>query len=312
MALELTDLSQIPANLQNGAVAVGNFDGVHIGHAALIAELVRLARQIGGPAVLVTFDPPPIAILRPDVPLIAPLSSISKRAELVGNLGVDALIALPTDQELLSLGPEEFFEKIILGKLKAKAMVEGPNFRFGKNRQGDTKALAGLCADNGLALAILEPKHDPPGEMVSSTRIRKLLSAGNVEQVNRFLTRPYAIEGRVGDGMKRGREIGFPTANLEECRNLLPLAGVYAGEVDIDGETYAAAINIGSNPTFGDEAQKFEVHVIGWTGDVYGRELEARLLKRIRDVIKFKSVDQLKEQLVRDIQECEAAFRQSG
>lgn len=312
MSRIFTDLSQIPTDLTAGAVAVGNFDGVHVGHALLIAELVKQAKQVGGPAVILTFNPPPIAILRPEITLAAPLTTIEKRAQLASDLGVSGLVAFETDQHLLALTPQEFFEQIIVGKLNARAMVEGPNFRFGKDRQGDITVLQELCSKHNVALEILDPKEDEGGEMVSSTRIRRFLANGEIERVNSFLTQPYAIQGRVAKGSQRGRELGFPTANLEHCHNLLPAPGVYAGEVLIGEKPFPAAINIGANPTFGEDLPKFEVHLIGWSGDLYGRELECKLLKRVRDIVKFSSVSDLKEQLEQDIQECEAAFRFSA
>lgn len=312
MAQIVTDLNQIPTDLLNGAVAVGNFDGVHVGHAQLLNELVSQAQKVAGPAVLLTFNPPPIAILRPEIELGRPLTTISRRAQLASELGVEGLIAFPTNKELLSLSPSEFFEQIIIDKLNAKAMVEGPNFRFGKDRSGDTNVLRQLCSEHSIGLEILAPKEDGNGQMVSSTRIRNLLANGDIERANDLLTRPYAIQGIVSKGSQRGRELGFPTANLHDCQNLLPAAGVYAGEVTINMEPFPAAINIGSNPTFDDSTQKFEVHIIGWNGDLYGRELECKLTKRIRDVAKFETVAQLKQQLELDIQECRSAFGYSA
>lgn len=300
MARLLTTLEDFPQELSGGAVAVGNFDGVHRGHAALIAELVRQARRCQGPAIVLTFDPPPVAVLVPDRPPTRPLTSITRRAQLLGMLGVDALVAYQTDRKLLNLSAEAFFEQKIRGAMHACAMVEGPNFRFGKNRTGDTRLLRELCSAAGLELKILEPEN-AGGEMISSTRIRQLLEQGQVAQANEMLTQPYQIAGLVAKGAQRGRELGFPTANLAGLQCLAPAHGVYAGRLVLAGQTYPVAVNIGPNPTFGEHQAKVELHIVGWQGDLYGEHVSCELLKRLRDIKKFASVEALREQLNQDI-----------
>ena len=304
MAQLLNSLDVFSPSLRGGAVAVGNFDGVHLGHAQLIAELTRQARQVGGPAVVLTFDPPPVAILVPNRAPSPPLTSIGRRAELLGRLGVDVLIAYPTDRELLNLSAEDFFRQKIVTSLGARAVVEGPNFRFGKDRTGDTGLLRELCNEFKLELRIVQAKADPSGLMISSTRIRQLLASGDVAEANRLLTEAYRLEGIVTKGSQRGREIGFPTANLESVPCLIPAHGVYAGWTDIEGQGYQAALNIGPNPTFGEKAAKVEVHIIGWSGSIYGERLKVTLLSRIRDVRRFESISALRQQLQQDIELC--------
>ena len=310
MAQLLTSLENFPDHLRGGAVAVGNFDGVHRGHAKLIEQLLEMARQLNGPAIVLTFDPPPVAILVPDRPPTLPLTSIQRRAALLGKLGVTALCAYPTDRALLSLSAEDFFRQMIVEAMGAKAMVEGPNFRFGKGRGGDTEILAKLCADTGVDLRIVPAQNDA-GMMISSTRIRELLSQGAIETANAMLTEPYVIEGIVAKGSQRGRDLGFPTANLAHLRSLTPGFGVYAGSVQIQGQPHVAAVNIGPNPTFGESQAKVEVHVLDWNGDIYGEDLACTLLAKIRDVRRFESVDLLKEQLREDIAECRAVWMKS-
>lgn len=303
MAQLLTSLEDFPDHLRGGAIAVGNFDGVHRGHAKLIEQLLGKARQLNGPAVILTFDPPPVAILVPDRPPTLPLTSIQRRAKLLGKLGVTAMVAYPTDRALLSLTAEEFFRQMIVQSMGAKSMVEGPNFRFGKDRGGDTEILAQLCSDADVDLCIVPAQNDT-GAMISSTRIRELLSEGAIETANAMLTEPYVIEGIVAKGSQRGRDLGFPTANLAHLRSLTPGFGVYAGMVQIHGQPHAAALNIGSNPTFGESQAKVEVHILDWSGDIYGEDLACTLLAKIRDVRRFESVDSLKEQLREDISKC--------
>jgi riboflavin kinase/FMN adenylyltransferase len=312
MAQLLDSLDDFPSSRRGGAVAVGNFDGVHQGHARLISQLKNLAGRVDGPAIVLTFDPPPVAILVPDQTPTPPLTSIRRRAELLGMLGVDVLIAYPTDRELVNLTAEEFFTQKIVQGIGAKAMVEGPNFRFGKNRGGDTHLLAELCDRAGLELSIVPPHQDPSGEMISSTRVRKLLGQGNVAAANAMLTRPYRIEGIVTKGSQRGRTLGFPTANLESITSLLPGHGVYAGEASLDGVCHPVAINIGPNPTFGETQAKVEVHVIGWQGSIYGERIACTLLERVRGVQQFADAAALKRQLELDIEHCQQIWRRIG
>ncbi len=306
----LTSLFDFPARFQRGAVSVGNFDGVHRGHAQLIGELVSQANKLGGPALVMTFDPPPIAILFPDRQLAPPLTTIERRAELLHELGADALLAIPTDKDLLSLSAEDFFQKTILGVLDARAMVEGPNFRFGHRRKGDVTLLKSLCSAANLDFSVAVAREDSQG-LISSTRIREHLLAGNVAAANRLLTQTYAFDGTVVAGAKRGRELGFPTANLEQIDSLVPGPGVFAGHVQLmdsqlrSGESMLAAVNIGPNPTFGELRGKVEVHIINFAGDwLYGNRLRIRLFDKIRDIQKFDSLEDLREQIRRDVAAC--------
>jgi riboflavin kinase / FMN adenylyltransferase len=296
----LTDLTQFPASLSRGALAIGNFDGVHRGHAGLVAQLVSLAKRLDGAAIVLTFDPPPQAVLVPERKLPPPLTTIERRAQLLGELGIDALVAYPTDKKLLALTARDFFQQVVVERLGVRGMVEGPNFRFGRDRAGDTKLLDELCARAGMQFEIAQAAQ--LGEaMISSSRIRSALASGDIEAANAMLTRPFEILGVVGNGAKRGRELGFPTANLSQVQSFVPAAGVYAGAVLLDGQEYKAAINIGPNPTFGDDQSKIELHLLGWDGDLYGRRLTCRFMKRIREVRKFESFAELRRQIQQDV-----------
>ena len=280
-------------------VAIGNFDGVHRGHQAMIARLVDHAQKASVPAVALTFDPHPIQLLRPE---LAPpsLSILERKAELLVKCGVNAVIAYPTDAALLSLTADEFFQQIVLEKLQATGMVEGPNFFFGKSRQGDVNTLAALCSSKGLTLDIAEPT-EIDGRLVSSSVIRSLISQGELQEAVDLLGHPYRVRGTVESGAQRGRTIGFPTANLGNIATLLPPNGVYAGIADVNGTPYPAAINLGPNPTFGDRAQKFEAHLIGFDGDLYGHVLDIDFVAKIRSVINFNGVEKLQQQLQLDV-----------
>ncbi len=307
----LTSLTDLPVHLLRGAVSVGNFDGVHRGHARLIEQLVSTAKDQSGAAVVMTFDPPPTSLLFPERPLSAPLTSIPRRAELLFALGVDALIAYPTDTELLSLSAEQFFQQKICGLLQATAMVEGPNFRFGHERGGDVSLLRELCSAANIPFHVVPPSEDEQG-LISSTRIRNFLTAGDVRAANAMLTQPYALAGVVVPGAQRGSELGFATANLSQIESLLPAPGVYAGSVALANEpgiraNYPVAMNIGPNPTFDESHTKVEAHLIGYAGPpLYGQRLDITLLERIREVRKFDSVHTLRTQIALDIAACKS------
>lgn len=301
------DLDNLGSQFQHGALTIGNFDGVHLGHARIARQVRQRADEVGGPAVVFTFDPHPVRLLRPEL-APPPLTWTRRKVELLGQLGIDAVIAYPTTPALLDLSPAAFFDQIIVQKMAARAMVEGPNFNFGKDRAGDTATLASLCSQNGIQLDILTPyTREGETEFVSSSRIRKLIATGDVQAADAMLTQPYRIRGMVTHGAGRGAQLGFPTANLEAIDTLVPAIGVYAGIAHRNEETFAAAINIGPNPTFGEKARKIEVHLIDFAGTLYGEPLEVSFLKRLRDVTTFPNVDALRQQLDNDI----AAARQA-
>jgi riboflavin kinase/FMN adenylyltransferase len=288
-----------PASYRGGFVSIGNFDGVHRGHQRMLAMLVAHARRDGAPAVVFTFDPHPIKLLRPGH---APpsLSTLERKAELLERCGVDCVIAYPTNQRLLDLKPAEFFEQIIRGELDARGLVEGPNFFFGHDRTGDIRTLEQFCRVAGLILDIAAPVQIGD-QLVSSSAVRAAISRGDIATAVEMLGHPYQIHGRVTSGAGRGATLGYPTANLTDVETLLPPEGVYAGVGRIAGREYPAAINIGANPTFGDAASKLEVHLVGFTGDLYGADLKVDFLDRLRDTRPFAGADELREQLRRDI-----------
>jgi riboflavin kinase/FMN adenylyltransferase len=301
----IRDLTDWPESLRSGAVSIGNFDGVHLGHAQIVERLLRVARSVNGPAVVFTFDPHPVRLLRPQQ-APPPLTWTERKAELLGELGVDHVIAYPTDEALLQLSPEEFFDRIVRQRLDARAMVEGPNFYFGRGRTGNIGLLMELCGAAGVALEVVPPV-EIDGDYVSSSRVRKLVQNGQVEAALHLLTRPYRLRGMVTHGSSRGHRIGFPTANIDAIDTLLPAAGVYAGRALMSNrEISPAAINIGANPTFGEESLKVEVHLIDWQGTIYGQPLEVDFLARLRDIQRFDGVEQLKSQLLKDVEQTRA------
>jgi riboflavin kinase/FMN adenylyltransferase len=297
----IRDLAQLPDELRGGAVAIGNFDGVHRGHARIVERLIAQARRVGGPAVVFTFDPHPVRLLRPDE-APPPLTWTDRKAQLLVELGIDSMIAYPTDEELLKLSARDFFDQIVRDRLDARAMVEGPNFYFGRDRTGTIEVLKEFTAAAGMQLEVVDPVVID-GDYVSSSRVRKLIVAGDVAAACHLLTRSYRIRGMVAHGAGRGAKLGFPTANVEAIDTLLPAGGVYAGVAWVAGKGWPAAINIGPNPTFGEHALKVEVHLIDWHDSLYGEPLEVDFVARLRDIQKFNGIEELKAQLARDVAE---------
>lgn len=284
---------------RRGFVSIGNFDGVHRGHQSMIAVLTRNAASGGAPAVIFTFDPHPIALLRPGQSP-PPLSTTERKLELLGQFGVDAVVVYPTDQALLNLSPREFFDRIIIGRLEARGLVEGPNFFFGHGRAGHIGTLQEFCGAAKIELSIVPPVN-VGDHLVSSSEIRRLITDGRVREAGALLGYRYRISGSVVRGAERGRTIGFPTANVEGVRTVLPRDGVYAGRAQVGAEWYAAGVNVGLAPTFADQERKLEVHLIDFSGDLYGSRILVEFVERLRDTVRFEGVEELKAQLRQDI-----------
>jgi riboflavin kinase/FMN adenylyltransferase len=288
-----------PELYRGGYVSIGNFDGVHRGHQEIAQHLAARSRRDGVPAVVLTFDPHPLELLRPaHVP--PSLTTLEQKAELLERAGVTCVIAYPTDKALLQLTPSEFVDSIVVGQLAAKGIVEGPNFCFGKDRKGDIDTLRDLCRERNILLEVAEPVGGSRA-MVSSSTIRSLIAAGKIAEAVELLGHPYRIEGQVVAGARRGQQIGFPTANIAGIETLLPADGVYAGIAVVEGRQFAAAINIGPNPTFQENARKVEAHLLDYSGDLYGKTLAVDVAARVRDVRKFASRDELIDQIGRDV-----------
>ena len=301
---------EAPAPCRGAALAIGNFDGAHRGHAVLVSALAAAARARGVPAVVLTFDPHPLAILRPQAAPVL-LTAPDDRASALHALGADEVLALRTDAALLDLPAAAFFDRIVRRMLAASALCEGPNFGFGRGREGDVALLGRLCAEAGMSLAVV-PRLAQDGQTVSSSRIRQSLLAGDAAEAARLLGRPYRLRGIVGQGQRRGRTLGFPTANLEQTRTVLPGEGVYAALATAQGRAWPAAVNIGPNPTFGEAARKIEAHLIGFAGDLYGQPLALDFQERLRGTRSFAGADELSEQLRQDVAQARRIAERSG
>ncbi len=282
---------------------MGNFDGVHLGHRAVVRRAVEEARERGMRPVAATFDPHPQAVLRPgSEPKL--LTTLDVRKELLLGCGVDEVLVIPFDEELSRKSPRDFVWEVLVGDLHASVVVVGENFRFGHKASGDVQEL-GRCMREAGGEAIAVPIYaldDALGESISSTQIRALLLGGEVREAARLLGRPYFVRGEVVAGEKRGRRIGFPTANvLPAGHALVPGRGVYAGHVRVGDKRYGACTNVGVAPTFDRGDSRVEAYLMGYEGDLYREVVDVTFLERLRPEKRFSGIDELKEQIARDV-----------
>jgi len=293
--------SAVPAHLRGGIVALGNFDGFHEGHQAVVARAVQRARAEGRPALVATFDPHPVRFFRPELPPFR-LTTLDQRERLFAGAGADAMLVFRFDSELAGVTAEQFVADRLVARIGAAGVVTGEDFTFGKGRGGNVEVLKQLGEQQGLSVDAVAPVGD--GEPVSSSRIREALQAGDCETATRLLTRPFAIEGVVEHGDKRGREIGYPTANLSLGTYLRPRYGIYAVRGRLpDGRVLEGAANLGVRPTFQPPRELLEPYFFGFDEDLYGHTIEVELISFIRPEQKFETLDELKAQMDEDCRE---------
>lgn len=282
-------------------MAIGVFDGVHLGHRALIAHLTRGARTEQALAVAATFDPLPIQVLAPGAPASA-LSDVRDRVKLLRAAGADAVVVFRFDDAFAHLSADEFLDRV-KGACDIRRIVVGPDFHFGRRAEGDVEQLRERGKRDGFVVDVVTPI-EIDGAVVSSTRIRNLLLAGDVEAATRLLGRPYSIRGRVVHGARRGRALGFPTINLAlPAERLLPRDGIYAMWAEMGEGRFKAAASLGVRPTFGGGERVLEAYLLDYSGELYGEDVEVAFVKRLRDEIAFASPSELAAQIARDVEE---------
>jgi riboflavin kinase/FMN adenylyltransferase len=281
-------------------IAIGVFDGVHLGHKQLISQLIKNARKQKLLSGVLTFRQHPLEILSPETQF-AYLTTADEKINLLRNEGVDIVIALSFTTEIARLNARRFVS-LLMKHLKMRGLVIGPNFTLGHNREGNTDTIGNLGDELGFSLTVISPIM-VDGEVVSSTLIRKALTEGNIKKATRLIGRPVSLFGAVISGEGRGVGLGFPTANLEVHSNqALPADGIYATRIYLDSKTYPAVTNIGQNPTFGDNERSVETYIINYQGNLYGRELKIDIIERLREEKKFDSVEELKKQIADDVE----------
>jgi riboflavin kinase/FMN adenylyltransferase len=291
-------------------LTIGVFDGVHLGHRYLIAQLKELARQQGLLSGVVTFRRHPQEVLSPQTKLPF-LTDLAQRTNLLKNEGVEAIITLSFTRELAQLSARQFVA-LLMKYLRMRGVVIGPDFALGQNREGNTDALRRLGQKMGFSVTVVPPIIID-GEVVSSTAIRKALAQGDMKRVQNLVGRPFSLHGRVIPGARRGIELGFPTANLDiDPEQALPAEGVYVSRAHIDDQAHPSVTNIGQRPTFGGGERVVEVYLLDYHSDLYGKELTIDIIERLRGEKKFDTPEELKKQIAEDVKQGKAVLKTRG
>lgn len=298
---KLTFIDHVQRDL-NTTLTVGTFDGVHAGHRVLINTVLQRAEKSGGRSVIVTFDPHPREIIEPGKAGIKLLSSLKERCELLADLGIDEMVVIPFDRDFSLLTSEEFIKHIIWERIGVSNFIIGYDHHFGRDREGTIDTVKRLGVELGFTSQVVS-KQEVGDKTVSSTAVRKAIQVdGDMTQAAKFLERYYLLNGTVVHGDKRGKSLGFPTANIqpENPSKIIPKKGVYATWVRIEESYYRGMMNIGERPTFDKTKLSIEVHILDFNTDIYGKEIQVQFVERIRDELAFSGKNELIEQLHRD------------
>jgi riboflavin kinase / FMN adenylyltransferase len=299
------NLNLVPQPFINPVITIGNFDGVHLGHQTLFQKVKDRSRDVAGQSVVITFDPHPIKLMRPNKSLPL-LTTTEQKIKLLAALNLDVIIVHPFSAEFGAIPAREFVQHYLLQRLGAQEVVIGHDYRFGRNREGNIALLQSLGTELGFPVHVVDAIQIND-TIVSSTLIRNLISDGQVHAATEFLGRPYEVTGEVIYGHGRGaRLLGFPTANIKADNELLPPAGIYAVQVELQGQIFPAVANIGTCPTFGNEESSLEVYLLDFDQDIYGQRLAVEFVQRLRDERRFPDLPALVAQIKADV----AAARQ--
>lgn len=298
----IRDFEHCPNECQGAVLALGNFDGVHLGHQAIIHEAVQRARADRIPAAVMTFEPHPRQFFtRTHAPLA--IYPLRRKLQLLAESGLNAVFLMRFNARLAATSAEDFIRHILVQSLQVSHVTTGADFAFGKGRGGNVQTLRLAAKEHGFGFSTVECVSTPQGERVSSSAIRAALVEGSVQKVAMLLGRAYTVEGVVCHGAKRGRQLGFPTANLALTKLCLPRFGVYAARCKVDEKWYPAVVNIGIKPTFGNSAPLLEAHLLGSHDNLYGKRIAVELVTFLRDEQIFSSVEALRAQIVLDSQQ---------
>lgn len=289
--------------VENSAVTIGTFDGVHLGHIQIFNKLKQKAKELNSESVVVTFWPHPRFVLGKSSENIKMINTLDEKIKLIGEQGIDNLIIIPFTKSFAKLTSCEFIEEYLHKKIHIKALIVGYDHHFGKNRDGGFEVLKSCAIQYNFSIDKVEP-YIVNNEIISSTLIRKAIIDGDLEKANKYLSKKYFFSGKVIDGKKIGRDLGFPTANIQVSENykLIPACGVYAVETEINGKRYPGMLNLGYRPTINSDKtnRSIEVHIINFKGDIYKQNIRVYFHKKIRNEIKFHSLRRLKQQLIKD------------
>ncbi|MBC8374264.1 MAG: bifunctional riboflavin kinase/FAD synthetase [Planctomycetes bacterium] len=300
----ITGLDNVPPQAGGGVLTLGNFDGVHLGHQSILASARALGDAEKMPVVVMTFDPPPDLVLRPGDPPRR-ITLPDRKTALLRDCGADYVVTARTDMAMLAMSPEKFVREILVGHFAPRHIVEGNNFFYGRRRTGDIRTLRDSGVECGFTVHLVESVVADFGDgavQISSTLIRGMLLAGRIEPAARALGRPFEISGTVVEGMQRGREMNYPTANIDPDQQITPGDGVYAGVAIVDECEYPAAISIGDQPTFGDAGRTIEAFLLDVEGCFYGKAMRLGFRARLRDQARFASPEELIDQMRKDVE----------
>ena len=293
-------LDAIAKPFRNAVISIGNFDGVHLGHQTLFRELIKQAVANRGETVIVTFEPHPLAVLKPEIapPIISPLG---RKTELILSYGIDYVLVIPFTREFAAVRAADFVRAILYETLGMRKMIVGYDYCFGRDREGNIEMLRTMGKDLRFSVEVLSAVHRGD-TLVSSTMIRNLLKEGNVARVNELLARPFQLQGKIVEGRKIGAHLlGFPTANLDTANmGMIPARGVYAVEAILGKDSFAGVCNVGFNPTFGESILTVEAHILDFHKNIYGENLRLNFIQRLRDEKKFSGVEALARQIEKD------------
>lgn len=306
----IEDLNQIKTPFHNAVVTIGNFDGVHKGHQALLKQVIETGARIGGTCIAITFEPHPLRALGLSTPPL--ITRRDQKIELLESSGIDVLLCLPFDKAFAQISAQEFIEDILVKKIGMKTIIIGPDYNFGKNRTGNVELLKAKGEELGYETIVPDWIRDVEidKKRISSTRIRKAVMDGHVDRAKHYLGRFYQIRGKVIKGRKRGgSQLGFPTANIKLHDELCPKFGVYAVTVETIYGKFKGVANIGFSPTFGDGIFTIEVHILDFKEDIYGSRIRVNMVERLRDEIKFSSIAQLSDQIRKDIEKAKEILK---
>jgi riboflavin kinase / FMN adenylyltransferase len=303
-------ISDIKEKLRHPAVTIGNFDGVHLGHREIFRRVRELAHAAGGVSVVVTFVPHPLQVLSPGTG-VKLITSPREKESLIEASGIDYLLEIPFDAAFAGLSAREFVERILVGAIGMEQLVVGYDYAFGRGREGDLPLLRTLGEQFGYSVELLPPITNG-STVYSSTKVRHLVSEGDLKGVVAILGRHFCLTGTVVHGEHRGRGLGYPTANLDTDEGLLPAAGVYAVKVRVGATLYDGACNIGMNPTFGNLRLTLEVFLFDFAGDLYGREVSVFFIDRLRGEERFTDLEALKAAIAADVERCREILRDAS
>ncbi|CCK79655.1 MULTISPECIES: bifunctional riboflavin kinase/FAD synthetase [Desulfobacula] len=309
----IENIDQINSPFKNAVITIGNFDGVHKGHQSLFQQVIEKAKQINGTSVAMTFDPHPLKALGISGPPL--ITRRDQKLELIEQCGIDVLLCIPFNMEFAAITAHDFIENFLVNKIGMKAIIIGADYSFGKDRLGNVDLLK-TEEDNLGFKTIVSPwinNTDSDLERISSTRIREIVSQGNVDQAMKYLGRHYQIRGKVIKGRERGgSQLGFPTANIKLHDELCPKLGVYAVTVETTKGNFWGVANIGFSPTFGDHIFTIEVHILDFNHDIYDTRIRVNMVARLRDEQKFANIHELSEQIKKDIETAKDILEKNG